>query len=142
MDGQIMDDQYYIGDGIVMYRKISSNDNKVFAAISGDDSPVHFDANRMANTHFKRPIMNGIHTMSLIGATIVTAYTTEKLMPVVTEQHNSFIAPVYAEQPLEISVKIDEVIGPNKYWVQAIVKDQESNEPLVSARLKMRMIQG
>jgi acyl dehydratase len=141
MDGQKLDNQYSVGDGISMYYSISPNDNKVFAAISGDDSPVHFSNKRMAKTHFKFPIMNGIHTMSFVGATIVTAYNSPTHVCVVTEQHNSFISPVYINDTLEVKVKIDEVIGQDKYWVQAIVTNNDTDKVVVSARLKLRMIE-
>jgi len=113
--------------------------NEMFAAMSGDRNPVHFDKERMAKTHFKKPIANGIQGISCIGAAIVNLFVTDETIVIAIEQHNSFIKPIFVGDRIIARVKIDEVLEGNEYWLQCFVLDQD-REICTSARFRVRTI--
>lgn len=57
-----------IGDQFVSYKHVTEQDVKLFADISGDDNPLHMDAEFASTTMFKQRIVHGMLTASLISA--------------------------------------------------------------------------
>ena len=118
--------------------------NQVFADLTGDMNPVHFDVQRMKKTSYKKPIANGIQTLALVGTTIVKLFTTENTMPVAIQQHNSFVKPVYIGDKLTATCTVVNLQDmpepkPNDYWVSCLVKNQDK-EPVLSATFKVRVL--
>lgn len=73
-----------------------------FAALTGDDNPVHKDAAYAATTQFKRPIVHGLLYASLIptifGATIVGS--------IYVSQTFKFKRPVYFDERVVARVEV------------------------------------
>jgi 3-hydroxybutyryl-CoA dehydratase len=61
-----------LGQSAELVRVVTDADIRGFAAISGDDNPVHLDAEYAATTQFKERIAHGILTASYISALIGT----------------------------------------------------------------------
>ena len=61
-----------IGQSAELSHVVTDADIRGFAAISGDDNPVHLDAEYAANTQFKERIAHGILTASFVSALIGT----------------------------------------------------------------------
>jgi 3-hydroxybutyryl-CoA dehydratase len=61
-----------LGQTAELTHVVSDSDIRGFAAISGDDNPVHLDAEYAATTQFKERIAHGILTASFISALIGT----------------------------------------------------------------------
>jgi 3-hydroxybutyryl-CoA dehydratase len=57
-----------VGDSIEFSRTITQADIAQFAALSGDDDPVHVDEDFARNTVFGRCIAHGAHVMALVSA--------------------------------------------------------------------------
>jgi acyl dehydratase len=129
-----------IGDTETFTKTITDSDNQSFGDLSGDHNPVHFSKERMANTFFKKPIGNGIQTLSLIGSTIVKLFVTDETIVIALEQHNSFISPMYIGDTLTSKIIIDGIPQTNEYWLQCLVKNQD-DKPVVSARFRIRVIE-
>jgi len=122
---------------------ITETANDIFGAMSKDKNPVHFDKERMANTHFKYPIANGIQCISAIGAAIVEMFTTDETMVIALEQHNSFLKPVYVGATIEATIMVEEVQPNSTYWLQCFVYgSSEKEEPSISCRFRVRVIEG
>lgn len=58
-----------VGDATEYTRTIAAGDIAAFAAISGDDDPVHTDPYFAARTAFGRCIAHGAHVMGLLSTT-------------------------------------------------------------------------
>ncbi|WP_159992845.1 MaoC/PaaZ C-terminal domain-containing protein [Roseomonas sp. 18066] len=56
------------GDSVEFSRALSAADIVAFAALSGDDDPVHVDAEFARSTVFGRCIAHGAHVMALVSA--------------------------------------------------------------------------
>ncbi len=61
-----------LGQSAELTRVVSDADIRGFAAVSGDDNPVHLDAEYASTTQFKERIAHGILTASYISALIGT----------------------------------------------------------------------
>lgn len=61
-----------VGQAEELTRQIGESDIAAFAAVSGDDNPVHLDADFAATTPFKERIAHGMLTASYISALIGT----------------------------------------------------------------------
>lgn len=61
-----------VGSVATLERTFTSADLAAFAALSGDDNPVHLDADYAATTRFGRPIVHGILVAGLVSALIGT----------------------------------------------------------------------
>ena len=130
-----------VGDGAQVVTLISKQTNEIFAALSGDKNPVHFDKERMSKTQFKGIIANGIQGISSIGTAIVKLFVTDETLVIALEQHNSFIAPIRIGYNIFTTVTIDEVLPKNEYWLQCIIKDANTLKVLTSARFRVRVLE-
>ena len=68
--GTICLEDLEIGLSSMLQRKITQNDILLFSKISGDENPVHLDAEYAQQTIFGRRIAHGMLTASLISAVI------------------------------------------------------------------------
>ncbi len=55
-----------VGDSFSGERTITADDVKLFADVTGDDNPLHIDAEYAAGTRFGGPIVHGVFLSSLI----------------------------------------------------------------------------
>lgn len=82
-----------IGQSASYAKTITEADVVLFAGISGDDNPVHINAEYAARTMFKDRIVHGMFSAALISAVLGTR------MPgpgaIYVDQKISFKAPVY-----------------------------------------------
>ncbi len=63
-------DQLDIGQRAELLRSVTERDVQLFAAVSGDNNPVHLDAEYAATTLFKEQIAHGMFSGALISAAI------------------------------------------------------------------------
>lgn len=55
----------HVGDTFTYRYHFSQDDVRTFAELTGDDNPLHLDADYAATTPFKRPIMHGMLSASV-----------------------------------------------------------------------------
>ena len=129
-----------IGDSEKHSITITETANKIFADMSGDNNPVHFSKERMAKTHFKKPIANGIQCISCIGATIVKMFVSDSTIVIAIEQHNSFLKPVYVGETITATIEIESIPKPDNYWLQCMITNGD-NEIVTSCRFRVRVLE-
>ncbi len=71
MAGHFFED-LHIGQSVSMVRTVTEADVVAFAAVSGDDNPVHLDEAFAAGTPFKTRIAHGMLSASFISALLGT----------------------------------------------------------------------
>ena len=71
MAGHFFED-LHIGQSVSMVRTVTEADMIAFAAVSGDDNPVHLDEAFAAGTPFKTRIAHGMLSASFISALLGT----------------------------------------------------------------------
>jgi 3-hydroxybutyryl-CoA dehydratase len=75
---------------------ISEADVRAFSALTGDKHPIHYDPHYAKKTRFGRPIVHGLHLISLtaLGATRLSAQLEDSMIAFV-EQSAMFLKPVF-----------------------------------------------
>ncbi len=96
-----------VGQKATRSKAITMDDVKVFADLTGDFNPLHFDESFAAKTKFKRPIIQGGLTTGLLNALVATD------MPgpgtVFLSQNLKFTAPVYIGDTITAEAEVLEL---------------------------------
>jgi acyl dehydratase len=93
------------GDTYSFERTLTQGDFDAFAALSGDDNPIHVSPEFAARTRFGRTVSHGMLLYGLLCAALRevapgAAHTTQELV---------FPAPTYAGEPISIVLRADAV---------------------------------
>ena len=90
------------GESVTIERTLTQTDFDKFAALSGDDNPIHVDPEFSAATRFGRTVAYGILLNSILRGLL------ERLVPGGTQitQDLMFPAPTFADEPLRFAVEI------------------------------------
>lgn len=83
-------------------RRITQHDLDEFARISGDDNPIHVDADYAATTPFARPVAHGMFLFSLVRAELRRRWPTARL----SEQRLQFMAPTPVDSVVSVGLKV------------------------------------
>jgi acyl dehydratase len=83
-------------------RTLTQADFNAFAALSGDDNPIHVDPDFSARTRFGRTVAHGVLLYSILRG------VAEKLIPNArqTRQLTKFAAPTYADEEMVFSATV------------------------------------
>jgi acyl dehydratase len=99
--------QINVGQSATLKRVLTQQDVQTFAELSGDKNPVHLDAEFAATTVFKKPIVHGMLSASLIS----TALASKLPGPgaVYMSQSLQFKLPVYIGEEVTVVVTVTNV---------------------------------
>lgn len=83
-------------------RTLTQADFDRFAALSGDDNPIHVDAGFARRTRFGRPVAHGMLIAAILDGLCA------QLLPdtVAVDQALKFEAPTYAGEPMRFTAEI------------------------------------
>ncbi|MDR1055009.1 MAG: MaoC family dehydratase [Prevotellaceae bacterium] len=95
------------GDTFTHEFVLSQEDVNTFARITGDNNPIHIDAEFAAKTPFKRPIVHGIFSAAIFSKVFGTMFPGEG--SIYMHQDLKFKAPVYAGEPYIAKFEVSEV---------------------------------
>jgi 3-hydroxybutyryl-CoA dehydratase len=112
-----------IGQTAQSSKRITDTDVSLFAAVTGDFNPVHFDPVYAAGTHFKEPIAHG-----MIAAGLVSAVLGMKLPgpgTVYLQQTLNFLAPVMVGDVITASVEVVELLEKGKVRLKTSCVNQK-----------------
>ncbi len=88
-----------------------------FAALSGDDNPIHVDPEFSARTHFGRTVAHGMLLYTaLCGALQAWLPGARQL-----EQELMFPNPTYAGEEVTIRLAVAELPGPDRAWLDTLL---------------------
>ncbi|SEL02420.1 Acyl dehydratase [Atopomonas hussainii] len=97
-------DQLDIGQRAELLRSVSERDVQLFAAVSGDNNPVHLDAEYAASTLFKEQIAHGMFSGALISAAIACQLPGPGT--IYLGQHLKFTRPVKLGDTLKVELEV------------------------------------
>ncbi len=105
----------------------SQEDVKNFAAITGDTNPLHVDEKFAADTPFKKPIMHGMLSASVISKILGTEFPGNG--SVYLQQNIEFLRPMYVDKEYELRLVIKEIYTSNhSAIVETTIKDTASKK--------------
>ena len=101
-------------------RTFTQDDYDAFAALTGDDNPIHIDPEYSAATAFGRTVAHGMFLYSCLCGLL------EQLCPgaVQVGQDLMFPAPTYTGEPMTLRAEVTEAAGP-ELTVAVEVRDPE-----------------
>ena len=99
-------DEISIGDKAKFTKTVSAKDVESFAEITGDRNPVHLDEEFAANSMFKRRIVHGMLSASLISTVLGTDLPGANT--IYMSQEVKFLAPVFLGDTLTAVIKVIE----------------------------------
>ena len=96
-----------IGDTAARSKMITDEDVRAFAAVSGDENPIHLDEDFAVNTPFGKRIAHGMLSASLISA--VLANDLPGHGSIYMGQTLKFVAPVFIGDEITARVTVTSV---------------------------------
>lgn len=105
-----------MSDTARLERILTQADFDHFAALSGDDNPIHVDAVFSAATKFGRTVSHGVLLISILSSLV------QRLRPGarVVRQDIRFPAPTYAGEPIVFEV---EAVGDHVFACRVVARD-------------------
>lgn len=112
-----------IGDSASMTKTFSDEDVRSFAEISGDKNPVHLDDEFASSTQFKRRLVHGMLTASLISAVMGTELPGPG--SIYLSQSINFRAPVYIGDTITATITVIKIRKSKKIvTLETVCKNQ------------------
>ena len=102
-----------IGETFQTYRFISEDDVLTFARITGDDNPIHVDAEYAAQTRFGHRIVHGVMLLGLISKVLGRDFPGHGSVAVSLSCR--FLRPVRVNSNVRVEVKIVEKLDQRRY---------------------------
>ena len=100
-----------------------------FAEVSGDDNPIHIDAEFAANTRFQRPIVHGAFLTSLVSRGLGREFPGAGTIYV--SQEATFLAPVYTDDSVTVQFTVLELLEKGRVQIQTeIFRDSDGTKVL------------
>ncbi|TND07851.1 MAG: acyl dehydratase [Bacteroidetes bacterium] len=109
----------------------SQEDVKQFAAVTGDNNPVHLDADYAAGTMFKRPIMHGFLGGAVFSKIFGTLFPGEGT--IYLKQSMAFMRPMFVDTVYEARITVKEINREkHRMVVDTVIAEKASNDVTIS----------
>jgi|SRR5690606_28869517 len=102
-----------VGESYSVKRVITAEDVRVFAAVTGDDNPIHVDEEYAEQTRFGRPIVHGVFLLGIISKVLGRDFPGHGSVAVSISAR--FLRPVPVGSEITVEVKIAEKIDRLKH---------------------------
>ena len=112
-----------VGQTAQISKEITSADMSLFAAVTGDFNPAHFDPVYAAGTYFKERIAHG-----MIAAGLISGVIGMKLPgpgTVYVQQTLNFLAPIRINDVVTVKVEVTDLLEKNRVRLRTTVFNQE-----------------
>jgi len=107
-----------VGETATSKRVFSQQDFDRFAALSGDDNPIHVDAEFSARTHFGRTVAHGM----LLYATLCGVLASRWPGAWQIEQELVFPNPTYVDEQVTVRLEVTQVeAGQRMAWLSTTI---------------------
>jgi acyl dehydratase len=121
-------DRFNVGQQASLTRTFSQEVVKAFSLLTGDDNPIHLDADYAATTLFERPISQGMLSASLISAVLGTQLPGSGT--IYLQQTLSFKRPVFVGETLTAVVTVTG-IRPEKNLISLLTQCFNAQQEVV-----------
>lgn len=126
----------HIGQSATYTKTFHDDDIRLFSTISGDDNPIHLDDEYAKQTIFKRRIVQGFLTGSLISAIIANKLPGRG--SIYLNQDMNFLKPVFIGDTITAKVIIKDIdINKSYYFLDTFCLNQ-NNELVLSGSAKVK----
>jgi len=124
-----------LGDTYSENVKFSQANVEIFAQITGDNNPIHLDADYAAKTPFGKPIVHGFYAGSIFSKVFGTTWPGEGT--IYLYQDMSFRAPVFVEQEYVANFEIVELDEEKHRAVVRCQLEDNQGKPVIIGSAKL-----
>lgn len=118
-----------IGDTASLSKTITEKEVQLFGELTGDFNPVHFDGEFARSTRFGKRIAHG-----MLGASLISTVLANQLPgsgTVYLSQTLKFIAPVYLDDTVTVTVIVTDVKGSKPIVTLETVCTNQNGETVI-----------
>jgi len=114
----------------------SQDEVNTFAAVTGDNNPVHLDADFAATTLFKKPIIHGMLGGAVFSRVFGTLFPGEGT--IYLSQSLTFLKPMYVEEHYEAVFEVKEIFREkNRALISTSIQNSEGKKVIEGEALIM-----
>ncbi len=132
-------DQIRVADEAELLHLITKEDVTSFAKLTGDNNPLHMDAEYASGTSFKQPVVHGMLTASFISTIIGTKLPGEGSLWY--EQQTRFLAPVRIGEQIRVWAKVKHKSLAQRVVVLETVVFGEDGRRVIEGEAKVKVTQ-
>jgi acyl dehydratase len=125
-----------INDTYTYDTQFKQTDVNTFAQITGDNNPIHLDADFAAKTVFGKPIVHGFFSASVFSMVFGTKFPGEGT--IYLYQDMKFLAPVFVEQPYKAKFEVLEVNTEKHIGIIKCVLEDETGKIVIEGTAKLK----
>ena len=107
-----------------------------FAEITGDNNPIHLDADFAKNTIFGKPIVHGFYSASVFSMVFGTKFPGEGT--IYLYQDMKFLSPVFVDQPYKANFEVLEVNTEKHIGTIKCVLEDENGKIVIEGTAKLK----
>ena len=107
-----------------------------FAALTGDNNPLHLDAAYAAKTPFRKPIMHGFLGGSIFSKVLGTLFPGEG--SIYLKQTMEFVNPMFVDVAYEAVFTVKEILPNSIALIETLVVDKASRTVLITGEALVR----
>ena len=116
--------------------QFKQTDVNTFAQITGDNNPIHLDADFAAKTVFGKPIVHGFFSASVFSMVFGTKFPGEGT--IYLYQDMKFLAPVFVDQPYKAKFEVLEVNTEKHIGIIKCVLEDEIGKTVIEGTAKLK----
>jgi len=116
--------------------RFKQTDVNTFAQITGDNNPIHLDADFAAKTVFGKPIVHGFFSASVFSMVFGTKFPGEGT--IYLYQDMKFLAPVFVDQPYKAKFEVLDVNTEKHIGVIKCVLEDETGKIVIEGTAKLK----
>lgn len=105
-------DDFVIGFSGSFTLPVTGHHNDLFAELSGDYNPIHFDDSVAKKFGFESRVSNGFVAESRIAAALIETFGSDDTIVVALQKNTRFIKPVYMDDEITAEVTVTGRIEP------------------------------
>ena len=106
-------DSLQVGDSFSWTRRVTMDDVRTFADVTGDDNPIHIDEEAGAQSRFGRPVVHGVYVLGLASKVLGRDFPGPGSIAVSISA--KFLRPVPVGEEVTIEVKVAEKIEAHRH---------------------------
>ena len=112
-----------VGDVVRFSKRLDEGDVRAFARASGDENPVHLDADYAATTRFGGPIAHGVLTLGVVSAALARLPG----LVIYLSQSVRFVAPVAVGDRVTAVCEVVDALGGGRYRLRTTVQGADGS---------------
>lgn len=106
---------FRVGDRATFTKTFTSEDVRRFAELSGDDHPAHRDSDYARQSRYRRPVVHGMLTASLLSTANALLLGTPGAVSI--EQNLKFLRPVFVGDTITATSEVVKLV-PERRWLR------------------------